>query len=408
MTTHPEPLDPSYRPRLRPGLSAEPAGDGVVLLDRLRVGQVVQVSPFGLEVVKRFDGRRTIQEIQLELIRLTGGQFVPLDAITRLAAGLDQALLLDTPRFRDRIGGPVRKPSCIGCYDGDPTKLRAQLTGLFTAPGGPGLPNFDTKPTGNRLRAALLPHMDFARGNVTYGWGFKELVEQTDATVFVVVATSHYSPHRFTLTRQHFETPLGVVETDQRYVDRLEAGYGDGLFEDSLAHIPEHSIELEIVLLQFLLAGRRPCRIVPLLVGSFGDCVEEGNDPAEAADIAGMVGALRKAEAACGEPVCYLISGDLAHIGPKFGDDRPAAGPWLDDSRRQDDAICRQITAADPAAYYGVIAAEKDERRICGLPPTWLTLAAARPRSGRVLHYQQFVHPEGHESVSFAAAAFYA
>jgi MEMO1 family protein len=32
----------------------------------------------------------------------------------------------------------------------------------------------------------------------------------------------------------------------------------------------------------------------------------------------------------------------------------------------------------------------------------------ARPRSGKVLHYQQYAHPEGHESVSFAAAAFYA
>ena len=35
-------------------------------------------------------------------------------------------------------------------------------------------------------------------------------------------------------------------------------------------------------------------------------------------------------EALCGkvedetqEPICYLISGDLAHIGPKFGDPDP-------------------------------------------------------------------------------------
>ena len=61
-------------------------------------------------------------------------------------------------------------------------------------------------------------------------------------------------------------------------------------------------------------------------------------------------------------------------------------------------------------AYYRQsheVAAEGDRRRICGLSPTWLTLAAARPKSGKVLHYQQFVHPEGFESVSFAAAAFY-
>ena len=31
--------------------------------------------------------------------------------------------------------------------------------------------------TGGRLRAVLLPHMDYARGNVTYGYGFKALFE---------------------------------------------------------------------------------------------------------------------------------------------------------------------------------------------------------------------------------------
>ena len=30
-----------------------------------------------------------------------------------------------------------------------------------------------------------------------------------------------------------------------------------------------------------------------------------------------------------------------------------------------------------------------------------------RPKAGKVLHYQQYVHPQGRESVSFAAAAFY-
>ena len=249
--------------------------------------------------------------------------------------------------------------------------------------------------------------MDYARGNVTYGWGFKELVEQTDARVFVVVATSHHSLHRFTLTRQHFETPLGVAENDQAYVDRLANEYGDGVFDDPVAHLPEHSVELEVVLLQYLLEGHRPFRIVPLLVGSFGDCLDEGRPPAEAADIGRMVAALRTAEAACGEPVCYLISGDLAHIGPKFGDKARVADPWLSESRTRDRAILGRIEAADPAGYFEFVAGEADERRICGLPPTLLTLEVIRPRKGRVLHYQQFVHPQGYESVSFAAAAFY-
>jgi MEMO1 family protein len=60
----------------------------------------------------------------------------------------------------------------------------------------------------------------------------------------------------------------------------------------------------------------------------------------------------------------------------------------------------------DLEGYFGVIAQERDERRICGLPPTWLALAAARPARGRLVHYQQYVHPEGFESVSFASMVF--
>lgn len=395
------------RPKLRDRLAAERDGDAVQLYDPYRVGEPVRLSPLALEIVKRLDGTRTTADIQVELTGLTGGTTIPLDTLDGMVAALDAAFLLDSPSFAARTNGPVRKPSCVGAYNGDPAKLREQVRALFTAPGGPGLPGDPAPSPHGRLRGVLVPHMDYVRGNVTYGWGFKELAERTDARLFVIVATSHYSPHRLSLTRQHFETPLGVCETDQSFVDRLEAEYGPGLYDDPLAHLPEHSIELEVVILQHLFADRGPIRIVPLLVGSFGDIVDDARDPGAAREVARVTAALRAAEVAAGEPVCYVVSGDLAHIGPKFGDRRRAEGPWLAESQASDRAILAAVEKSDPTGFFNVIAAEQDARRICGLPPTYLALAAARPRAGRVLHYQQFVHPKGYESVSFAAAAFY-
>jgi AmmeMemoRadiSam system protein B len=398
------------RPQLHPFLGATPDnGDPrfVILWDRLNTGNGLQrVTLLEFHCLQLFDGRRTLREIQAEMMRAAGGRLLPLELFTALVQKLDDARFLDGPRFREALAEPVRQPTCIGCYSGNPNTLRQQLRQLFTEARGPGLPR-EPQPNG-RLRAALIPHIDYGRGGVTYAWGFKEVFEHTEASLFVIIGTSHYSSHRFTLTRKHFKTPLGVAQTDQAYIDRLVAHYGHGLFDDEhLAHLPEHSIELEVVFLQYLYEGRRPIRIVPLVVGSFHDCVTDGSAPAARQDVARMVEALQRADAESKEPVCYIISGDLAHIGPKFGDPQPVGEPFLKESRDQDHALLRQTEAADAHGFFQVIAGERDRRRICGLPPTYLTLAALRPGTGKVLHYDQYVHPRGQESVSFASVAFY-
>jgi hypothetical protein len=396
------------RPRLRPHVV--PYLDDqkhVYLVDQLGLNpRPERMSVREFFWVRLFDGQRTLREIQAEAVRQADGELLPLELFAKLAERLEEALFLDGPRFRDAAHQAVREPRCIGCYEGEPEALRRQLGRLFSGPQGPGKPRA-SKPDG-LLRAALIPHIDYPRGGHTYAWGFKEVFEHTDASLFVIIGTSHYSTHRFTLTRKHFKTPLGITPTDQPTIDRLVHHYGDGLFDDELmAHLPEHSIELEVVFLQYLYEGKRPIRIVPLVVGSFQDCVEDGSTPAGRADICRMIEALRKVEAETSEPICYLISGDLAHVGPKFGDPEPVHESFLKDSRERDQILLRQVESIDPAAYFRGIAAERDRRRICGLPPTYVTLEAIRPAHGKVLHYDQYVHPRGHESVSFASVGFY-
>jgi AmmeMemoRadiSam system protein B len=395
------------RPRLRPYVVPQLENETVYLVDQLGLNpRAERLSAREFFWMRLFDGQRTLREIQAEAMRQAGGEILPLDLFTKLAGRLDDALFLDGPRFREVAEQTVREPRCIGCYEGEPAALRRQLDRLFTGPTGPGRPRA-VDPDGT-LRAALIPHIDYPRGGHTYAWGFKEVFERTAASLFVIIGTSHYSLHRFTLTRKHFKTPLGVTPTDQNFIDRLIHHYGDGLFDDELmAHLPEHSIELEVVFLQYLYEGKRPIRIVPLVVGSFQDCVDSKIAPTVRADIRRMIQALRKAEAEMREPICYIISGDLAHMGPKFGDEEPVEEPLLSDSRQRDQALLKEIEGGQTSGYYRLIAAEDDRRRICGLPPTYITLEAARPARGKVLHYDQYIHPRGHESVSFASMAFY-
>jgi hypothetical protein len=410
---------PQVRPYLRP--VKDPADPSrIYLIDQLGVtAEPLPLTQREFGWVLLFDGRRDLRDVQAEAVRLARGELAPLPHFQRLVERLDDMLFLDGPRWRRVADSPVREPRCVGCYEGEPDALRRQLDRLFTGPRGPGRPA-PPRPDG-RLRAALVPHIDYSRGGVTYAWGFKEIVERADASLFVIIGTSHYGAHpltlnrrvprspRFTLTRKDFKTPLGTVPTDQDYIDRLVRRHGDGLFDDELmSHLPEHSIELEVVFLQHLYEGVRPIRIVPLVVGSFHDCVSGAAAPAQVEDIARMVQALKEVEAETPEPVCYLISGDLAHVGPKFDPGAaPVTQPLLAHSRGQDCAILRRAEAADPLGLFRVIAAEGDRRNICGLPPAYTVLEAIRPGYGRVLHYDQWVHRTGYESVSFASVAFY-
>jgi len=397
------------RPRLRSHLEVieqGPVGSQLVVLDRLRLTDAAfRVTPLQLRFLALFDGTRSLRDIQADAMCFTGGQLVPLGFFEEQARALDEALFLDTPRFRRVVESSERPPACLGAYPEEPAALRRFLHELFTHPEGAGLPG--PMGEGPPLRAVLAPHIDYARGGPCYTYAYRELFERCRASLFVIVATSHYSLHRFTLTRKHFRTPLGVIPTDRKAVDCLVAHYGDGLFDDEwLAHLPEHSVELEVVFLQYLYEQKRDVRIVPLVVGSFHDCLLGEQAPEEREDIGRMVRALRVLEREIGEPVCYIISGDLAHIGPKFGDRRPVLEPQLAHSRAQDELVLREAERASTDGLFSVVAKERDARRICGLPPAWTVLSAARPARGHVRHYDRYVHPQGHESVSFASMVF--
>lgn len=386
--------------------------DLLLLSDTFRASDRLEVSAVGAMVLSLLDGTNSVDRV-LSLVAArfpADGAFRGLTRglLRKLLDNLDEALCLDSPRWKAFLDSPTRQPSCIGAYPEDPEALRECVQSLFTAEGGAGLPEEAgcRIASEGRVRAVLVPHMDYGRGGVTYGFGFRELFERTDADLFVIVGTSHYSPARLTLSRQNFLTPLGTMPTDGAFIDRVVSHYGPGLFDDPYAHIPEHSIELEVVILQYLYEHMgRNTRIVPLLVGSFRGSTRAGTSPAADTDIARMVEALKRAEAETPERVCYVISGDLAHIGPRFDD------PDLDDARlshsqSQDEKLTASLEAGDIAGYFGTIAAEGDARRVCGLPPTWLTLTATGPTRGRLLHYGRFVDPGRDQSVSFASMAF--
>ncbi|MCS7159687.1 MAG: AmmeMemoRadiSam system protein B [Gemmatales bacterium] len=402
------------KPRLRPSVSAVPDERDsrfIWLFDRAQLSdRAVRVPVELIPVIEMLDGQHTLRDIQLQLMRWSGGSLVPVEWLEGLLQHLENALLLEGEAFRRHFAQlSVRPPACIGVYPAQPRQVREHLRRQFMRTGGPGVDPEQLSRNGTHsssLRGALIPHIDYHRGGHSYAWAYKELLEHLQADIFVILGTSHYSTRRFTLTRCDFETPLGIVQTDKRYIQHLADAYGDGLFDDEPAHWPEHSIELQVLFLQYCFPDT-PFRIVPIAVGSFQDCIEQARLPEEVPDIAQMLAALKIAERESGARVFYISSGDLAHIGPKFGDAQAVDEEWLLHSRQRDQRLLDCLASADRHAFFETLVEEGDQRRICGFPPTYTLMSVLEPTSGRLVHYDQYVASNGFESVSFASLIFY-
>ena len=245
---------------------------------------------------------RRLIEIQATCSAQTG-LFVAMKELEDLVRRFDEAMIIEGPAFAISTSRTENR-------DGGPPRWRAAPTprpsGRSAGPARTVLRGRRRRrPAGARtmarrrrgFRGILSPHIDFQRGGPVYTWSYKELVEQSHADTFVILGVAHqYCRRRFALTCKDFETPLGVVPTDRSYVDRIASLAGRDLFDDELSHRTEHSIEFQVVFLQYLLGGRRDFTIVPILVGSFHDLMERGIDPIEDPDVSRFIEALRAAE----------------------------------------------------------------------------------------------------------------
>jgi MEMO1 family protein len=408
-------MDASDHPRLRP-LEAFPVEQDGERLIALRdpsgfTEQVVLLPIPALDIVSLFDGDHSMAEIHRVVSVRHGEQAPGLEDIARFAARLDDAGFLDSPRFAARrrrieeawLASPSRPAAHAGgAYAGDADALRGQIDGFFVHPEGPGLPARRAAP--QRLRGLIAPHIDFHRGGPTYAWAYRELLECSDADLFVILGTCHGGmADPFAATLKPYETPLGSAMADRAFFEALQRRYRHDLLASETAHRSEHSIEFQAVLLRRLL-GDRPFTVLPVLASFLHEAVWTGGEPEADPRVPRFLDALAESIAGSDRRVCVIAGVDLAHVGPRFGDAVPNTEAVLERVAREDREMLETVEAGDPAAFYGSVAADGDSRRICGLSPIYSFLRALPGARGEVLRYSQAPDPQG--AVSFCAAAF--
>jgi len=404
-------------PKLRP-IEAFPVDLGgrqvICLRDPTQLADdAVFVPREALFILAHFDGKHSILDIQ-EAYTRQHGRLLSRDAITGLIAKLDESLLMDNERFkahRDQLvaafrASPVRHAAHAGtAYEADPIALGDQLAGYFADPTGPGTGAGLTMD--GAIQGILAPHIDPRRGGPCFAWAY-ETIRQVTADLFVIFGTAHQpTTVPFPLTLKDYATPLGIVETDKAFVRALARRYPTDLLSDEWAHRSEHSIEFQVLFLRYIFGPTRKFRAVPILVGSFYECVARQINPAEMVHIADFIQAIREVASARNESICYIVGGDLAHVGMKFGDEGPLTPGFLDQVAQDDQALLAAAAHIDAAGFFQVIAEHHDRRRICGFPPTYLLLSTIPATAGTVLKYSQAVEPTTQSMVSYASVVFH-
>jgi AmmeMemoRadiSam system protein B len=400
-------------PKLRSRLEAIPIRRGRELYIALRdleglATETLVLSPQAYFIISLMDGSNSLVDIQAAYMRRFG-DILFRENVDDLVKHLDTHLFLENESSRSRMqqlvnefsSNPSRHPFHAGIsYDADPIKLRSQLRAFFVPEnGGPGEPG--PADPAREIVGLMAPHIDLRSGGPCFAYAYKALLEANPISTCVILGTGHEPlPHHFALSRKDFETPLGLLSSDNDFIDGLASRCNLDLFADEFAHRREHTIEFQTLFLKLLLPN---VRIVPILC-SFG--VEEIEQRLDA--ISEMAVSLRETLDSYQESVCLLSSVDLAHIGPRYGDQfRPHAGT-IRENRDADHQLLEIMATADAESFASILVRQRNSRRICGLPPLFLMLKALeRSVEGELLRYD-YTEVDGEGSfVTFASMAFY-
>lgn len=224
-----------------------------------------------------------------------------------------------------------------------------------------------------RLVGGIVPHAGWTYSGRLAAVTFKALAGAVEPPTVILLGADHCRTATAgeVYDRGAWASPLGEVDIDEPLADALVAAC-DLLIPNPAAHAREHSLEIQLPLIQVVWPG---VKIVPILVAATPDAVAIGRAVGEVA-------------AGLDEPVVIVGSTDLTHHGDAYrfapgGPGRQGVAWAAANDRRMIDLMERMAAER--------VVAESDERQnACGAGAVAATIAACRAlgaTAGRLLAY---------------------
>lgn len=398
-------------PRLRMNLdfmpSPVPDRPGLMIRDPYHYSDATLIVPPPLvQLLQFFDGESTELDLRQALVDLTG-QLTVSDIERNLIDSLSRAGFLENEtylelrdaRHRAFAAAPCREPAHAGsAYPAEPEQLRAVCDHHLA-------PSPSLTPPAN-LCGIAAPHASPDGGWDSYRDAYRCLPAHFRDRVFIVLGTSHYGePDRFGLTRKNFLTPFGQARTETAWVDHLAAQAPGATLLEDYCHSVEHSIEFQIVFLQYLFGP--DIRVLPILCGPYARSLYEGGLPEDNDHVRRFLATLAELHARHHHQLAWVLGVDMAHVGRRYGDPFSATAYQgeLENVARADQLRIDAIAAGNARLFWEQVQDNHDPLKWCGSSPIYTFLRAVPSARAQLLRYQQWqIDPQS--VVSFAGMVF--
>ena len=248
----------------------------------------------------------------------------------------------------------VRSPAVAGSFYPDSPKVLSAQVEKF-------IDDAALKETDDELIGLIAPHAGYVYSGHVAGYAYKQLVGQSFDTV-VLLGLSHRYPigTAAVYARGAFRTPLGDIPIDEDLAAEITRLNSD-IVDLPPAHANEHSLEVQLPFLQYLLPD---FRIVPILL--------QDDSPENVIPLSQAI-----AEA-MGDRSCLLIgSTDLCHY------------PTYEAARKSDQVVIEAVEHFDPDylreqmdEYMRVHPTQNFHCMMCSTGAIYTTMRAAKALGG--------------------------
>ena len=162
----------------------------------------------------------------------------------------------------------IRKPAVAGAfYPNNPETLKDTIRNCFLDDRGVGeIPMLNSFDGTDYPINIMVPHAGYQYSGAIASHGYCKIVQNGFPEVFIILSPNHtgLGSEISVFNEGEWITPLGNIEVDEEFADFI-ISHSDIATADFMAHIREHSIEVQLPFLQYF---SNHFKIVPITMGS--------------------------------------------------------------------------------------------------------------------------------------------